>query len=82
MGKVGVLAAFGVLFFSAGVYWKMCEDAFTLYMAKYVYDTADPSWLASDMLWHAWPYVIMAIGILCLVSSGLISRGNKQVVYE
>jgi len=82
MGAVGKLAAFGVLMFAGGALWKLCEDSFNAYMLKYVFNTADSTWLVSNMLWHAWPFVLMIIGILCLVTSGLMSRGSRSVSYE
>jgi uncharacterized membrane protein len=71
------LIGFGIGFLAGGLYWALYQDVITRYFAKYVLSTTDKYYLASNLIWNAIPYLIIFLGVVCLIMSGL-SR-NKEV---
>lgn len=71
------LIAFGVGLVGTGLFWHLMDDVLDTYIAKYVYNTADVSYVASDLVWQALPYIILVVGIICLVIGGF-ARSKKQ----
>lgn len=82
MGAVRTLLGFGFGVFICGVFLRLGKDIYLKYIAQYIYDNSDPYYLASDVLWNSLPYVIIFVGIVCLVLGGLLGHGSKTVVYE
>jgi len=77
-----MLIGFGVGIIGGGVFIRMGQDVFFKYIAKYVYSSTNPYYLASDVLWNALPYVLILVGVVCLIMGGLLGRSQKTVVYE
>lgn len=71
----------GLILIGGGLYWRIYDDVFTLYIKQYVYDTTDPYYLANDLFWHAIPFLLMIGGVVMLIMAGF-SRGGTKVVTE
>lgn len=77
-----MLFGFGVGLIGGGLWWHLIEDIILTYIAKYVYNSNDPYYLASDLIWHSIPFILMFVGIICLILGGLLGRSSRTVVYE
>ena len=74
------LIGFGLGIIGAGLFWKMYEDSITSFFSKYVVSASDKYYLASDLIWNAIPFVIMFLGIVCLIFGSMTtsSVGGEQ----
>jgi hypothetical protein len=61
------LIGFGLGIIGAGLFWKMYEDTITSFFSKYIVSASDKYFLASDLIWNALPFVVMFLGIICLI---------------
>lgn len=82
MGAVIAIISFGLGLIGAGVFWRMLNDMFLKYIAKYVYNASDPYYLANDLVWNAIPFVIIIVGVLVVVMGGLMGRTVYRKVKE
>jgi hypothetical protein len=81
MGKLVIsLLAFGLGLLGFGFYYKLFEDITTIYFQKYIINNL--YFQMSDLVWDMLPYLVIIIGILCLIGAGLIHRGERRIVYE
>ena len=71
------LIAIGVGLLATGLFWHLFNDVLIMYIAPYVYDVSDVSYVASDLVWQAIPYIIFIVGIICLVIGGLSRSKTK-----
>lgn len=76
MGRISSLFAFGLGFIGAGFYWKLNEDIITNFISSFIRDTSDKYYLLSDLVWDALPFIVILLGIVCLV---LGSMSNSSV---
>ena len=70
------LIGFGLGIIGAGFYWKMYEDSITNFFASYIWNPSDKYYLMSDLVWSALPFVVMFLGIVCLVFGTVASSSN------
>jgi hypothetical protein len=82
MGAVAKIVAFGVGLFAGGLFWKLGEDILTSYFVQYIYNTTDPYYLASNLIWQMIPYALIFVGVLCLILAGFLDTATRSVVYE
>ena len=75
---IKALVGFGIGFVIAGLIYSFLEDVFTRYILQYVVNTNDPYYRAEALGWDAIPYVLLLVGIVCLVVAGLSSRVVKE----
>jgi len=66
-----------LLLVGGGLYWKIYEDVFMLYISQYVYDSSDPYYLANDLFWHAIPFLLIIGGVTLLIMAGFSRRGES-----
>ena len=71
------LIGFGIGILLAGLLWKMYEDAITSFFSTYITDLTDEYYLLSDLLWNALPFILIFLGIVCLIFGSMI--GNNIV---
>ena len=67
----------GVLLIGGGLYWRIYDDVFQLYIMQYVYDNQDQYYLANDLFWHAIPFLLIIGGVVMLIMAGFSTRGEK-----
>ena len=65
------LIGFGIGILSGGLYWALYDDVITRYFSRYILNTANEYYLASNLIWNAIPYLIIFLGIVCLIVGGL-----------
>lgn len=82
MGMVGALFGFGLALIAGGLFWSIIDDIIASHFTVYISNTSDPYYLVCDLIWHSLPFLIIIVGILCLIVAGAISRGTKKVSYE
>ena len=78
--KIILLFGFGIFLIGTGLYWKLQEDIIVRYIMPFV--LRNEYWSASDLVWHAIPFILVITGIFALVVGALSSREGRQVVSE
>ena len=71
------LIGFGLGIILAGVMWHMYNDAITSYFSSYITDLTDEYYLLSDLVWDSLPFILIFLGIVCLIFG---SMGSRNVV--
>ena len=61
------LTGFGIGMLAGGLCWMLYNDAITRFFSKYVFDSTSSSYLASDLVWNAIRYIIIILGVICVV---------------
>lgn len=79
MSKAMGFLAFGIALISGGLFWILCEDIFDRYIFQYVRVTE--YYYATDIAWHIIPFIIVIVGVICLIASGVSAR-RTTVVYQ
>lgn len=83
MGAVKVLVGFGLGLLGAGWFWMFTNDILTKLISKYIFNSNDPYYAGGNLIWVAMPYVIIIVGVICLVASGVaIKMGGGVVLSE
>lgn len=75
---IKALVGFGIGFIVAGLIYSFLEDVFNRYILQYVVNTNDPYYRAEALGWDVIPYVLLFVGIICLIVAGLGSRSVKE----
>lgn len=78
MSLVKPLIGFGLAIFAAGLLWKMYDDVINELIIGFVSNTSDKYYLMSDVLWNSLPFVVMFVGIICLVLGGVSHASNSS----
>lgn len=66
------LIGFGIAIFLAGMMFRMYNDVITDFFSKYILNTGDKYYLMSDMIWNSLPYIIIFLGITCLIFGSVL----------
>ena len=82
MGSVVLLFGFGIGFIFGGAVWKLFDDIINSYISRYVFNATDPYYVASDLIWDVLPFIIIGIGVICLIIGALSGRTTRTVVME
>jgi len=80
MGFVKALVGFGIGIIGFGFYWMLQEDIINRYLAKYILQ--NEYYELSDLFWHGMPIICVLVGVLALVTAGILRRGSRVTVYE
>jgi len=75
---VGPLIGFGLAIFLSGLLFHFYNDGITEFFADYILNTNDVYYLASDLVWNAIPFIIMFLGIVCLIFGTALPSGTKR----
>jgi len=65
------LIGFGLAVFLGGLLFHFYNDAITEFFSKYIVDVNDDFYLFSDLIWDMIPFIIILLGIVCLVFGSL-----------
>jgi len=80
MTLVAVLLSVGAGLFGAGLFYRLFDDIINDTLQQYVLSNA--YYLLSDLVWDMIPYILMIMGVICLVLGAIVYKGHKAVVYE
>lgn len=82
MGRVGALAALGIGFVGFGFFYRIFTDVVNTKIAKYI--LSNEYYNMSSWFWDILPWVVVIIGVICLIGAGASSRnsGGGVVVVE
>lgn len=80
MVLVAVLISIGVGLVGAGIWYRLFDDAINTYFQGYILDS--PYYQLADLVWDSIPYLLIIIGVLCLVLAGVAYKGTREVVYK
>lgn len=74
------LVGFGLAIFVSGLLFHMYNDVVVEFFNKYIIDFSDDYYLFSNLIWDAIPFIIIFIGIACLIFGSIgystTNRGN------
>ena len=70
MNAVIVLVIVGVALIAGGLYYHLFDNILEDHFLAYVYNTNDPYYLGSQLVWDAIPYVLVILGVLSLLAGG------------
>lgn len=78
MSKVVALVALGVGLIGAGFFYQLFDDVINTYITPYIrpsiYNTGEA------FLWDMIPWLLVFIGIICLILAGILKGSNKTMV--
>ena len=77
--KIALLFGFGIFLVGTGLYWRLLDDIIESYIKPFA--LRNDYWYASDLVWHAIPFILIIVGIFCLIVGALAAR-QRQVVSE
>jgi len=78
MAAVKPLIGFGLAIIGAGFMWKLYEDTINSFIGKYILDINDKYFLMSDLVWNALPFLIIFLGIVCLIYGGVSGTSSQK----
>lgn len=70
MRVVIALIAVGIMILAFGFYYTIGDDILNDFFSDYVYDTDDPYYLGSQLIWDAFPYTVILLSLLLLYYVG------------
>lgn len=80
MGKIIAIVILGIGLIGGGLFWKLLEDIIIAYLDPYI--IYNDYWAGSDLTWHMVPWLLILVGILSLILSGLLGRATRTVITE
>ena len=78
MKVVGTLIGIGTALLAFGFYYHLLDDILVGFFCKYVYNSNDPYYLGSALLWDMWPYLIILLSIVCFITAGIQYRRSTS----
>jgi len=78
--NVKPLVGFGLGIIAAGFMWRFYNDAITSFFSAYIIDLSDEYYLLSDLLWDALPFIVIFLGVICLIFGSMsnVSSGGES----
>lgn len=76
MSAVIVILSVGVGLIAGGFFYHLLDDIITDFFLAYVYNTGDPYYLGSALLWDAWPFAMIIMGLVCFILAGVKHRNG------
>lgn len=74
MSKVIPLIGFGVTLIGAGFFYHLFDDVIINYIAPYM--LTDIYQTGRNFLWDLIPWLVILIGIFCLIAAGIMSTST------
>ena len=78
MSKIAPLVLFGLAFVVGGMYWSLWNDSWDAFDNIVIKDSY---YELINFGWRMIPAVILIIGIMCLISAGILSRRGREEIY-
>ena len=82
MGLAKTLIGFGIGFLVSGFIYHVYDDVINRYISVYIYNPSDVYLVGENLLWDMIPYLILFIGIVCLITGALVGRATRKVIRE
>lgn len=79
MSAVIVILSVGVALIAGGIFYNLFDSILTDFFLAYVYNTSDPYYLGSALLWDAWPYAMIIMGIICFIIAGVKQKNTGAI---
>jgi len=80
MGLVAPLIGLGIGFIGFGFFYSLIDDILARHLQFMILGSVYYDLCA--LIWDALPFIALIVGVLCLVSAGILHRGTRKVVYE
>lgn len=74
MGRVGSFVAVGIGLIGFGFFYKLEQDIINDSFAKYI--LSNEYYDMSNWFWEIMPWVVIIVGVFCMVAAGISSRGG------
>jgi len=79
MGKVRILLSVGAGLVISGFIYSFIDEVLVRYIIPdYVYNPTGPYYLGSALLWDMIPYVLIIVGVMCLITAPLAARSSSR----
>jgi len=75
--NVKPLIGFGLGIIAAGFMWRFYNDAITSFFSTYIIDSGDKYYLASNLFWNALPFIVIFLGVICLIFGSMSSISSS-----
>lgn len=68
------LIGFGLGIFLVGIIFHFYNDVITDFFSSYILDSSDTYYLAENLVWNSIPFIVMFLGVVCIIFGGIGSR--------
>jgi len=79
MSATKPLIGFGLAIFLSGLLFHFYNDVITNYFSQYIVDLNDKYYLMENLLWDLIPFILIFLGIVCLIFGGISYVNVKEV---
>ena len=80
MGIVSGLVIFGLGILSFGFYYRIFTDVINEFIVQYVIH--NEYYVMSSAIWGWLPWIFIIVGIIALISAGILYHSTKVEIYE
>lgn len=80
MNLVAPLIGFGLLFLAGGFFWKLIDDVIDLHFLDFI--QYNKYYTFSQLEWDMIPWILMIMGVLCLIGAGISYGQSRTVIKE